>query len=30
MRGRTRDGIYVTERVATIERRVREALGGAE
>ena len=30
MRGRPHDGIYVTERLTTVERRVREALGGAE
>jgi hypothetical protein len=29
VRGRPRDGIYVRERLATVERRVREALGGA-
>jgi len=27
MRGRPRDGIYVTERLETVERRVRDALG---
>jgi len=30
MRGRPHDGIYVTERLTTVERRVPEALGGAE
>lgn len=30
MRGRPHEGIYVTERLATIERRVHEALEGAE